>query len=568
MELLLRRALPRSVRRMISLLSLALVLLPVTSGGGAERKAFLDEVRSLATDGVPIDRVWISYDFFARKFFARYPQLRAPAEMAGVPLELGSREEFGCAALQWFEAFDGAVLGITQEEKERFARRFATWLALGRIDPEEVVGLWLQSDASWRRLPELPSVDLEALRARCVVAARKRRGSGSATRPIPAVEKTPEAQISTVVPRVAVVLFEDFLAHYGDEEPMPLDPLGFLGLFARAAIPPSNDCYGDVAVDPHVRRGLALFFRDLGRELLGIDVGEVEQLLAELPEDAANVIALGGYLGPAELAGVPFHPIATAYAQLAARARQRVVWLGGRRDLEALLEDPSVHRLRIAGHGSMESFQYYGFVGAPEETIPRALTWMRLTGAQPFHRPWRRRFEDAFAGGAVAGEEIGLVAERFDAEDALAIARRPGFRRKERIVLYACSVNEVFVRSDRSGFRERFMQALKAAPEAGSWLDLDRAGPGFLLGPLTPSADHRFRAELPALLASIDRRPGETIRVDAMPNVLAALAVKWGRFAGTSWAHDFIRDPEGTRWDTGALVEATRATIEAKRGAK
>jgi hypothetical protein len=549
-----------------ALISLSLSLLACDGAPPAalSSEAFVDAVRRTAAAGVDADRARAAYNLLARRVFARYPQLLPPARLAGIPEQLSSREDFACAVIQALLAVDlPALTGLPPNHAEELRALAATWLQRGlRLD--ELVEWDATRRGGWPAPRPAPRGDLDELLLRCRASA----APGGTPRNLPEAQPA-RLQVTPELVRAAVAFLEDFLSSYGEgereqaSEPPGRAPAALLRLLIAPGRPRAEGKvpFQEASADPAVSRGLERLFRDLGRELFGIDAAETRGLVERLPEKEGWVIAFGGYLEEGA-PGVAFHRLAADYIQISLGSRMRVVWLRAREDLEELLLDPAVKRLVLAGHASMGSYSFQGFRGPPEEVAARLLSWAAANAAE-----LALEASAALAAGdgrslrAYLARELGLGWETWRYEDFERIAALPRFEKKERIILYACSTGEVIVHPQEDGFEAALVAELREQPGIASLLHFRRERGGYSIDPLSPSAAPAFREALPQLLAGVRRRLGSPFRVEAGRNFLELLANQSSRFPGVSWGHDFLSQPEGFTWSTERLVAEVREAL-------
>ena len=321
--------------------------------------------------------------------------------------------------------------------------------------------------------------------------------------------------------------------------------------------------FGSIVAEPRVAAGLNRLFMDLSREILGVDPRQTARLVSQLPRDEGAVLAMGGYLVRAGgLAGVVLHQVGTDCLQLALGKRLRIVWLGERGELENLLLNPSVTEIRLIGHGTMESFAYEGFTGPPEQTLARLLSWCRENaseiGSGLVETIERRNAKPLLAH---LDRELRLGWRSWDYADFQAIARRAEYRVKDKLVLYACGLDEVIVRDAPNGFRRTLLEVVDTQKQAARWLAFRRSGKSFSLSPVSTAADRSFRSGLPRLLAEVARRLGP-LQIEGRRDFVKLLARDARRFPGASWAQDFVLWPEGRVWETAELVRDIREALK------
>ncbi len=566
---------------------------PLTAEG------FLNQASELVKRGPEFDRVWLGCNFLHSQFMSRYPHLKFAAELGGVrPFE--SRFDFARVLLG-----NASQLGIKMDDD--LLRILATWIRRGRLPFADVSMRQIATSQEWRTLAPWPGEDLDwLLRELYAADTANDPGSGQPTTgagSLGVAKRKPHSGLQTrnqegdrverrssggfrldlrVTPQVlrsAILLIEDFLVCYGQTEPgkslspQSLDRFG--QVLADGAKPWPRDLprpsFGEIEPDAEVVRGLENLFGDLVREFLGFDTRECNRLVEALPQDEASVIAIAGYTLE-EMAGSPFHRVATDVAQLAQGVGSRIVWLEREEDLNRLLLDPSIRRMLLWGHGSFDGYSFFGLTGRPEETVSRLLIWARCHAeelALRINRLWEKTPSKVAARGISPTHDLLRFIQRgldqtyagWSMREFRALTQTDGFRKKDRITFWACGIDELEVRDVPPTFEEALTAELEVDPQEGAWLGVGRSSSSGVLKnykfyPLSPSCLESFQREFPGLMRRVRTRLGQPFLVTERADFLDLLSEESSRFPGLSWISDFMVFPLGMTWDSAKLVES------------
>ncbi len=547
------------------------------------RDDVLQRVRSILSEGFEVDRLRGALNLLLRKALQRYPRLRPLLAAARIPENLQTPEEFSAEILHWMEKILPRLFEASALEREQLLALAARWLENGRVPLDEAVFWALTSGDGWRRLRSPGDRDLALLRERIVRLTKRRLAkhgggrTGAETSPEPA--ELPALAIEPILVRTLAIFVEDFLSHY-EEGACPVPAATgeeYAGILAKGALPPSKhdtQPYAAVRPDPRVMRGIERLFADLTREALGLDPCETARLVGVLPDGGWSLAAGGYFVRAGEPFLLPLHRVAADYLQLARGSKIKIEWLRERADLERILLDPAAKRIILAGHASIDGYAFEGFTGPPEETLARLLAWIRdhagdlaprlrqVVEEGDFELEPLRSFLD---------RELDTGWRRWSYADFQAIASRPGFVPKERLIVYACSVGEVEVEVEVAALaaelRMALLAELRASEDAGQWLEFSQHGRTFTFSPLRPAADRRFREAFPALLGAVGRRMNGSgpVHVEARRDFSRLLARETGRFPGISSALDFLSKPDGTAWEPEDVVRDVKREMAGAR---
>ncbi|MBI4605455.1 MAG: hypothetical protein HY721_26110 [Planctomycetes bacterium] len=535
-------------------------------------------VRGLVLDGIELEGLRRGYNLVAAKVLQRHPQLRDVAAAAGVPEAFASWEDLAAELFHLADAVEPAIGGLSAQEKEEAMALAAGWLRRGRIILPEAARWHCRRDP-WRKRTPPDARELARFRAALAAPALARlagllrpgrpgESAGRASGLEPEAGAFAPLRIDAALLRTAVAFAEDFLRSYEeDAAPCPAASAEeWLGLLAAGVARPGEAAAASFAAarpDPLVVRGLERLFADLSREVLGLDPLSTARAVEALERDGGLVAAFSGYgVRAGEPFGLPFQLAVTDYLWALRGARGRLVWLREQADLDALLADPTVRRLVLVGHGSMEGYGYEGLTGPPEETIARCLAWAKARAGELAPRLQSLVEEgDPRPIRAFLEDELSLGWRGWGYEDFARLAARPGFQAKDEIVLYACSVDELEVRGVPEGFREALFAEIGASSDAASWLELRRAGSSWLFEAVDPSTGESFRDAIPGFLAAVQRRLGRPLDVEVKRDWVKLLARRSGRFAGTAWVGDYAAWPSGQTWSEQDLAARVREAL-------
>jgi len=526
------------------------------------REDVIARVRSLATDGVEVERLARAYNLVAGKVFERLPQLRLAARQLRLPERFADAGAFSEALLGFAESINPRLVHTSERAKADLIARLEEWLSKGRIRLGEATFWYLTRDESWRQI--------ERLRRTRVGLARPDAGGEGDRKPVGAGVPWSLPSLDPHLVRMAAAALEDFLTHYEEgATPIPAATPEEFGRIVTGSDPASPGARApglrDLKPDPLVARGLERLCADLCREVLGLDPRTTARLVEGLPAARDGVILITGYAVRAgEPAGLLLLPVLLDYLHLSLGERFAVHWVRGRDDLEAALVDPALRRVVLMEHASLSSFAFEGLTGPPQESLPCLLEWIRLRANDLApHLEKVLHDGDTRPLASFLSEELDAGWRRWELADLAALAARPDFVPKDRITLFACAVDEVVVEAADKRFRDALLEELQAHPDAGEWLSFDARDAVVTLEPLWPDADARFRAGLPTLLQAAKRRWGQkALRVAARPDFLKLLARETRRFPGTASGYDYARHPVGFSWDPADLVRRIEKALE------
>jgi hypothetical protein len=509
-------------------------------------------VADLVENGLDLERVRLAYNYLGRSFLDQNPTLRPAVALLGVA--------------ERFETLDDLKRSVERIRRRlridpgrAWVGRMDEWFRRGRVPLDEAAFVFLTQGEAWRRSPEPPPrFDAMARRGPAVGASlhagetgRESRAEGplrsGSAEEAPGRVPTGRVRVTPASLTAALMLLEDFVAGYGSGAAEERAGERLLHVVRRGLRPQGARDFRAVASPDDLQRGFQHLLFDLAALLVGVDPSQSRERVDALP-DGGWAIAFGGYLR--EAPALPLHGLWTDAIQLALKSRADVVWLRETGDLDRILVDPEVRNLVLVGHASWQGFAYEGLSGPPAETLARLVVWARS------------RVEDlaplvdrALAGGdarPLAGfvsRELDLGWKRWRYDDFQRLARRDGFRRKERVVLYGCGLDGVVVEASAAEFEAVLLGELSAHLDAGRWLGFRKLeGSAWGFHPLWPRAADEFRRGLPDLLERVTRRLDRPLAVREAEDFLELIAVEHARFAGNAWIHDFLEHPEGQGW--------------------
>ena len=200
----------------------------------------LEPFRTIARDGLEIERLRRTYNHVAKKITSRYPALEELAKTNGIPTNIEDRDALARAISHLLDVFPREAFGERHDSDDRFRTLLAGEIERGRLSLEAISRWAVEREDTWRHLPS-PNA-----------TAIAKRTKDSSTRAKARSVRTPALRMeaSATQVRLVALFVEDFLRHYraGDAVIEPATPAELARLVARSLAPKT------VRTDAHKRR--------------------------------------------------------------------------------------------------------------------------------------------------------------------------------------------------------------------------------------------------------------------------------------------------------------------------